>query len=357
MFNSEQFNEVKEKICLPLIDNGYEVFIVGGAIRNTILGLPVEEFDLTTNATPKEIEACFDKTIPTGKAFGTITVLIQNGSGSGCNSYEITTYRSESAYSDSRHPSQLQFETSIHNDLKRRDFTINAMAYNPVSSEFIDNYAGIADIQAKRIRTIGDAKDRFSEDTLRIFRACRFAATLSFELDETIETVIKQMAPSFTLPSAERIGSELNKLMRAKLPSKLLKAMKNWGLLERISVCFECVSDQKIAAIDCTKLSLRWATLLEKSNYQVIGKALRFSRKQMRTIHLLIQANLDKKKAFASVKQLNISSFELMKLGYKGRGLGNIQKKLLMHILENPNDNELDILLSLARKESENESK
>ena len=131
MIESVPFKQIRKEICEPLIEAGFEVFIVGGAIRNAILGRPIDDIDLTTNAQPDQIESLFENTVATGKKFGTITVILKKEA---IKTVEVTSYRSEHPYSDSRHPDNVTFETDINKDLERRDFTINALAYNPVTN-------------------------------------------------------------------------------------------------------------------------------------------------------------------------------------------------------------------------------
>ena len=151
--------------------NGFEAFAVGGCVRDTLLGRNPDDWDITTSALPGEIKAMFPRTIDTGIQHGTVTIMI------GKTGYEVTTYRIDGEYEDGRHPASVEFSSKLADDLKRRDFTINAMAYNN-TSHLVDEFNGIIDLNNKIIRCVGDAKERFSEDALRMMRAIRFSAQL-----------------------------------------------------------------------------------------------------------------------------------------------------------------------------------
>ncbi|RAP33511.1 hypothetical protein DID80_07995 [Candidatus Marinamargulisbacteria bacterium SCGC AAA071-K20] len=353
MISSGIFKEVCSAIFMPLQDAGFEAFIVGGATRNAILGREISDIDITTNAKPEDIEAIFENTVPTGKQFGTITVIIKKDQ---VKSYEVTTYRSEAGYSDSRHPSEIVYETDIKKDLERRDFTINALAYNPLTKQFIDNHEGLQDLSEGVIRCIGAPKERFTEDTLRIFRAFRFSAQLEFYLDFDTKEAIKEIASTFTIPAIERVQLELDKLIMSERPSCALTMLRNFGVLKRLSSEFPKVTGKEINNCDSTEKHLRWPMLLQQCDYKAFCKTLRFGRKRSRYIQLLIEANLDERKAFATVKELEISSQDLMSLGYAGVNLGKIQRELLAHILDNPEDNTSEKLMAIAKEELKHEN-
>ena len=193
---------------------GYEAYIVGGCVRDSILGKIPSDWDITTNATPAQVKKIFPKTVDTGIKHGTVTVLI------GSRQHEVTTYRIDGTYSDGRHPDQVTFTPSLEEDLKRRDFTINAMAYSEEEG-LIDRFGGMQDLQNKLIRCVGDPGERFSEDALRILRAIRFAAQLNFSIDpDTIRGIIT-LAPTLSKISAERIAAELTRLICSNFPEYL----------------------------------------------------------------------------------------------------------------------------------------
>lgn len=211
------------KISLPekvscIIDTfmraGYEAYAVGGCVRDSILGRKPEDWDITTSATPVEIKGLFSRTIDTGIAHGTVTVML------GKEGFEVTTYRIDGKYEDARHPKEVTFTPNLLEDLKRRDFTINAMAYNDKNG-LVDAFDGIGDLNRKVIRCVGDAEKRFTEDALRMMRAVRFAAQLGFSIDQDTKQAIHMLAPSLAYISAERIQAELLKLLMSDHPEEM----------------------------------------------------------------------------------------------------------------------------------------
>lgn len=196
---------------------GYEAYAVGGCIRDSILGKEPDDWDITTSAAPEEIKRLFDRTIDTGIQHGTVTVMI------GREGYEVTTYRIDGKYEDSRHPKDVTFTKNLREDLRRRDFTINAMAYNEKEG-LIDIFDGIKDMEHGVIRCVGDAKERFKEDALRMMRAVRFSAQLGYDIEENTKAAIKELAPSLQKISAERIQTELVKLLVSDHPDFLRTA-------------------------------------------------------------------------------------------------------------------------------------
>lgn len=206
-----------DKIITTLQENGFEAYAVGGCVRDSILGRVPGDWDITTSAMPEETKALFQKTFDTGIEHGTVTVLL-DGEG-----YEVTTYRIDGEYEDSRHPKEVTFTRSLEEDLLRRDFTINAMAYNKKDG-LVDLFGGIEDIRRKTIRCVGDAHARFSEDALRILRGIRFAAQLGFAIEADTRKGMKELAPTLKNISAERIQVELIKTVVSTNPSMLLEA-------------------------------------------------------------------------------------------------------------------------------------
>lgn len=196
---------------------GFEAYIVGGCVRDCALGLVPDDWDITTNALPMQVKELFRRTVDTGLQHGTITVMI------GDSSYEVTTYRTDGDYSDGRHPDNVTFVSSLEEDLKRRDFTINAMAYND-SEGLIDLFGGCDDLKNGVIRCVGNADDRFSEDALRMLRAVRFAAKLGYAMDPSIYGSIKKHAKTLSKVSAERITTELTKLLVSDHPEMIKDA-------------------------------------------------------------------------------------------------------------------------------------
>ena len=209
--------EKVSRIIHTLQANGYEAYAVGGCVRDSILGREPDDWDITTSATPLETKALFARTFDTGIEHGTITVLIDK------DAFEVTTYRVDGKYEDSRHPSEVTFTRCLQEDLLRRDFTINAMAYNDEEG-LVDIFGGIEDLNNKTIRCVGNAEARFGEDALRILRAVRFAAQLGFEIEEETREGIVKLAPTLANISAERIQVELIKMLVSPNPSLLRTA-------------------------------------------------------------------------------------------------------------------------------------
>jgi len=207
---------VKE-IITTLENAGYEAYAVGGCVRDTLLNKEPDDWDITTSATPEEAKALFPRTIDTGIQHGTITVLM------GKETYEVTTYRIDGEYEDSRHPKEVIFTSNLLEDLKRRDFTINAMAYNDRSG-IVDAFDGMKDLENKIIRCVGNPRERFTEDALRMMRAVRFSGQLGYEIEPATAEAIKELAPTLSRISAERICTELVKLMVSNHPDYLQKA-------------------------------------------------------------------------------------------------------------------------------------
>ena len=268
-----------EKITLPenvkhiikkLEDAGYEAYAVGGCVRDCLLGRLPEDWDITTSAKPEEIKKVFKRTIDTGIQHGTVTVLLkahkgedeskeaeaQEGvdyapgaadmqssvrTGKGFIGYEVTTYRIDGEYLDGRHPSTVTFTPSLHEDLARRDFTINAMAVN-ADSGLVDDFGGMEDMEAHVIRAVGDAKQRFTEDALRMLRALRFSAQLGFEIDPETYEAIKELAPNLINVSKERINVELTKLLMSDHPNHIALVSES-GLSGYISDHFDDAFD------------------------------------------------------------------------------------------------------------------
>lgn len=232
------------KIALPekvkfIIDTiaeaGFEAFAVGGCIRDSILGREPNDWDITTSAKPEQVKALFRRTIDTGIAHGTVTVMLDK------EGFEVTTYRIDGEYEDSRHPKAVTFTANLVEDLKRRDFTINAFAYNDTVG-LVDAFEGLKDVDSGVIRCVGNAEERFSEDALRILRAIRFSAQLGYEIEESTKAAITKLAGNLRHISAERIQAELTKLLVSPHP-EYLKIAYDTGvtavILPEFDACME----------------------------------------------------------------------------------------------------------------------
>lgn len=214
-YNIVMPQEVKDMIK-QIEAAGFEAFAVGGCVRDCILGRTPQDWDITTSALPSQIKEIFARTIDTGIQHGTVTVMI------GKTGYEITTYRIDGEYKDCRHPENVEFSSDLKDDLKRRDFTINAMAYND-STGLVDEFDGINDLNKGIIRCVGDAKERFTEDALRMMRAIRFSAQLGFDIEENTYNAISKLSPSISHVSMERIQVELVKTLLSDNPGYVMR--------------------------------------------------------------------------------------------------------------------------------------
>lgn len=203
-------NKIIEELAL----HGHVAYVVGGCVRDSVLGRKPADWDITTDALPEEVKAIFPVTIDTGIAHGTVTVRMNH------ISYEVTTYRIDGDYEDGRHPKDVTFTRSLEEDLKRRDFTINAMAYNDADG-LVDLFDGLDDLKKGVVRCVGSPMERFSEDALRMLRALRFSAQLGFDIEEETFAAIKKLAPTLEKVSAERIQVELLKLITSKHPQQM----------------------------------------------------------------------------------------------------------------------------------------
>ncbi|SFG14273.1 CCA tRNA nucleotidyltransferase [Oribacterium sp. WCC10] len=244
---------------------GYEAYAVGGCVRDSLLGRLPEDWDITTSATPEQVKSVFRRTIDTGIQHGTVTVLMpvhkskvpgdtlsenenisdelqsMNKTGGGFVGYEVTTYRIDGEYLDGRHPSEVTFTPSLHEDLARRDFTINAMAVNDKTG-VVDDFDGLKDMEAHTIRAVGDPLQRFTEDALRMLRALRFSAQLDFEIDHDTYEAVKALAPNLMHVSKERINVELTKLLMSDHP-EYIALVSDSGLSAYISDHFDDAFD------------------------------------------------------------------------------------------------------------------
>ena len=222
----DKFAQGIERIYSVLEKAGKECYMVGGAVRDLAMGNSAVDYDFATNARPDELMRLFRNAVPTGIKHGTVSVL------SGECSFEVTTYRNDGKYEDGRHPSEVNFSDSLEEDISRRDFTINGLAYDYKTHEIIDFCGGLGDIKRQIIRTIGNPDDRFSEDGLRPFRACRFASKLNFEIEDNTFAAISSHLATSARVSAERIRDEFIKTILTERPSVGLEYMRKSGLME-----------------------------------------------------------------------------------------------------------------------------
>ncbi len=262
-----------EGILRELRTHGYEAFAVGGCVRDVLLGREPGDWDITTSARPEQVKAVFGKTVDTGLQHGTVTV-IRNRVG-----YEITTYRIDGEYEDGRHPKEVIFTADLREDLRRRDFTINAMAYSHETG-LVDAFGGLEDLKAGRIRCVGNAVERFTEDALRMLRAVRFSAQLGFSIEEKTWEALQELAPNLAMVSKERILTELTKTLLSDRPENVC-LIESAGLIPYISKTFGAVLGEELeerlkksGALPASR-GVRFAALLLNAGEENAGRILR----------------------------------------------------------------------------------
>ncbi len=245
-----------EHIIKILNQGGYEAYAVGGCVRDTLLGRRPEDWDITTSARPEQVKALFNRTIDTGIQHGTVTVMM------GGTGYEVTTYRIDGEYEDGRHPKQVEFTSDLLEDLKRRDFTINAMAYSHETG-IVDAFGGMEDLKNGLIRCVGDPMERFTEDALRILRAIRFSAQLDFAVDQETWNAIGKIGPNLSKVSRERVQMELTKLLCSGHPERISQVYET-GISPYVSAEFAALpwKEAKISSALSSEKYVRWAGFL-----------------------------------------------------------------------------------------------
>lgn len=367
---------------------GHSAYIVGGCVRDALLGRKAYDFDITTSALPQEIkESLYNfKTIDTGIEHGTVTVVTDGGSA------EITTYRIDGKYSDNRRPDKVEFTSSLKEDLSRRDFTINALAYNDTDG-LIDLFGGIDDLKSGVIRAIGDAKVRFEEDALRILRAVRFCAQLGFGVEENTSRAMIEMCNLLNNISRERVKAEIEKALISPYAESSLKSFSRI-ISTALRVSDESINYKGISNV-LPESDLRFAFLLYKtSNVSEIMHSLKCENALIKSVTLLCENiyfqpendyelkkyiskhslshtkklcdlklalnirgaedfkkllyGIDFSKTCLSVNELDISGYDLMELGYRGSAIGKALEKLLDMVMQNEIKNEHNALISEA---------
>jgi len=266
-----------ENVISELTQNGHEAFWVGGCIRDELLGRPVHDMDITTSAVPEEVIAIFARSIPTGLAHGTVTVL-QDGHG-----FEVTTYRTESGYVDHRRPDHVEFVSDVKEDLRRRDFTINAICCG-LDGDLIDPFGGEKDLALRVIRCVGDAEERFDEDALRMLRCVRFASVLDFSIAKNTWRGLLRQRDKLAHIAVERVRAELDRIVEGPHPRRGLAMLARGELLARGKAPFPWTGTDLAAAAALTagigeleSAHLRWALLLHalKQSAQEADELLR----------------------------------------------------------------------------------
>lgn len=217
--------EPVRELCRRIERGGYRAWVVGGCLRDVLMERAPKDWDLATSATPEQVMGLFRRVIPTGLQHGTVTVLL------GDAAYEVTTLRGEGGYSDGRRPDEVFFITDIERDLARRDFTVNALAYDPLQDRLVDPFGGLSDMAARVLRTVGRPEERFGEDGLRVLRAARFVATLELAIDGETKRAIPGTLDAFKRVSPERVRDEWMKTFLARRPSAAFDLMRETGIL------------------------------------------------------------------------------------------------------------------------------
>ena len=366
--------KLAEACLFTLQEGGFQSFAVGGCVRDMLLGRPIHDIDIATDATPEQVIALFPHTIPTGFAHGTVTVCLES------EQFEVTTFRSESAYSDGRHPDAVRFEKDITADLSRRDFTVNAMALS-LDGALLDPFGGQEDLQQRLLRCVGEPSRRFAEDSLRILRAVRFAAQLDFEIEaKTLQAMIDLRA-GLKAVSAERLREELVKILLAEYPQR-------GNLLFSLDL-FEFSGDFTRFSRYPTQLLPRLAAFCRQANDASLPQRLKWNRRicsSVRQAEQLAQAApwsqadwrqvigrygeatglalagwLDELETFAAVNgqsfvrhvsKLAVSGANLLAEGLVGEEIGAAQKRLLEYVWRYPEENERELLLAFLYAEN-----
>ncbi len=325
-----------KKIIEILEQNGYEAYAVGGCVRDSLLHKEPQDWDITTSALPEQVKSLFHKTIDTGIQHGTVTVMMNHVG------YEVTTYRIDGEYEDGRHPKQVIFTRNLVEDLKRRDFTINAMAYSDRTG-IVDAFDGMQDLKEGIIRCVGVPEERFSEDALRILRAVRFSAQLGFEIEKSTMQAVCQMAHSLQQISRERIQMELRKLLLSDHP-ECVKVLEDTGILEVIfSDCEKdenrvCEMSELVQMLKCSvpEHYVRWSVFISGLPWESILPSLKFDNqtikicqqmKKFREEPLVCEEPAVRKLAVAVGKDI----FSLYYLPYR-KALGNVSEEQLEYV-------------------------
>lgn len=373
-----------KKIIAQLNKNSYEGYIVGGCVRDYIMGIPPHDYDITTSALPQQVKAIFPHTVDTGIEHGTVTIVMDK------TGYEVTTYRIDGEYEDNRHPKEVTFTSKLEGDLSRRDFTVNAIAYNDTDG-FVDMFGGIEDIKNKIIRGVGDPDKRFKEDALRMMRALRFSAQLDFVIEEKTFDAIKKNAELIKNISMERIREEFFKLVLSD-NNERLELLKQSGMTKYFCpelseildsadmVFFKYINSlpkdiaSRLAYIfmgrDIKNILKNFRTdnktisktvVLEKYyNYDItdeysMAKLISLAGEHTKDLLMLKKADITlfnqiiKKDYCCSLKDLAIKGEDVVKLGYKGKEIGQVLNKALDYVLRNPDKNNREELINMLK--------
>ena len=244
-----------------LIQKGYQVVVVGGAVRDFLLGRLVQDYDLATNASPTVLQTVFPEAKRVRSLYGTMELT---------SSIQLSSFRKESHYTDYRHPDFVSFDATLSQDLARRDFTVNAMAYEVSSNQIVDLFQGKQDIVQKILRCVGDPDLKFSQDTLRLFRLCRFAAQLSFCVEDHTASSALRHAGQLPLPSPQSIQKELMALLSTQWPNQGLFLLHQWGLLERLGPAWSMLTPRVFDGLNDLSPNKRWQFLINVAGISLL---------------------------------------------------------------------------------------
>jgi poly(A) polymerase len=231
-FELKEVMEPKRRAATEIVkrlrEAGFDAYFVGGCVRDIVMGREPKDYDITTSATPAQVVEMFPNSLTVGVQFGVVIVQREEGN------VEVATFRSDGRYADGRHPVHVEYAKSAEEDVLRRDFTINGLLYDPIEDKVLDFVGGQADIRSRKIRTIGDPYQRFTEDRLRMLRAVRFAARFNFDLDPAVASAIRELAPEIRLVSAERIRDEILKILTEGQARRGFELLDSTGLLDQV---------------------------------------------------------------------------------------------------------------------------
>ena len=379
--------EYVKKALKTLADKGFEAFVAGGAVRDALLGMTPDDWDITTNALVEDVQNLFNRHFDTGIKHGTVTVLVDK------KPIEITTYRIEDEYENNRKPKSVRFTSSLDEDLKRRDFTINAMAYNEETG-LVDLFGGTQDLKNKTIRCVGNPDERFSEDALRIMRAVRFSARLNFEIEAKTLESIKNNCHLLKNISAERIQSELVKTLTT---GSNVDVLFSSGIMEAIAPEIEKCNIDFVNSVD-SDAEVKLASLLSETNIdsareffnklkfdnktknntlnilncfaqqmpkndvdmrkilsvygvEIVKKVLRLwqisAGEEYKNTNTLFERN---KNLPHTIGMLAIDGNDLISMGIRGTDIGKTMKMLLEEVINKPETNTKSQLLALIDK-------
>ena len=381
-----------KQVLITLQSRGYLAYLVGGCVRDMILGVHPQDWDVCTSALPEEVRGLFPHTVPTGIRHGTVTVMIHS------HSVEVTTFRTDGSYLDHRHPEAVSFVGDLTSDLARRDFTMNAIALPP-DGLIADPFGGVEDIEKGIIRCVGEPERRFEEDALRMFRALRFAARLGFSLDPDTRDAIRRKAPLAAALACERVREELEKLLLSKSPEMLgelvelglldpwlyhrpspgleylrLSALPRTALDRWCGLCWLLERDGAIASAESFLGSLRldsrsisccadaieilsapmprsapeWKRCLRRHGAEAALCAARCADAFEHRGHTrALKAVLASGECF-SLRHLAVGGEDLLALGLRGRALGEMLDFLLDYVIDYPENNVRELLLNIA---------